>query len=283
MFSRTHLKINQNKRTKSFEYPKPKISAKNEVSSVNVTPLHLPPHPPFFSSKFLVLYYSFILRWVLNFFKKILSFPQKAFLFAFTDTDTKLRELNQLPLASWGTLAHPILHSENTLSIFNYDNKIIRGALFYIKNKKNEETLAQMCQIAVDILLEDLSEREMLENFRDPIIVSIPSSKEHILKRGYNPSDIIASKISELGNIPYFKNLLYKSKNTPAQKTLSRYERLKNVRNTMAMKPKDQNKIKERCIIVVDDIMTTGGTLKEAKRVLLKAGARKVIGLALAH
>ncbi|MES2409321.1 MAG: phosphoribosyltransferase family protein [Patescibacteria group bacterium] len=276
--------------SKLMDNTKPKILKEKSKDDEEVIPMVWRLRKLGFLPKFLVLdiqatsfYKRLILRWVLNFFKKILSFPQKVFFLAFTETDTKLQNLEKLPSISWQNLAHPILHSDNTLSIFNYDNKMVRGALFYIKNKKSEGILTEMCQITIDILLEDLADQEMLENFIDPILVSIPSSKGHVLKRGYNPSDLIASKISELSSIPYSKNIIYKSKNTPAQKTLSRYERLKNVRNSMTINPKDQLKIKDKCIIVIDDIMTTGATLKEAKRILLKSGARKVIGVVLAH
>ncbi len=140
-----------------------------------------------------------------------------------------------------------------------------------------------MCQILVDILLEELSEREVLNNFTSPLLVSIPSTKDHIYKRGYNPSEVITKEISGLTLIPYIPNIILKSRHTPAQKTLSRYERLKNVKNSMSINTRHQDKIKNRCVIVIDDIMTTGATLKEAKRVLLKAGARKIMGVVLAH
>lgn len=219
----------------------------------------------------------------LDFFKRILSFPQKVLIFLFTDKDPRLKSINGLSLSDWQTLARPITHSDNTLSIFNYDNKIVRDGIFFIKNKKDVDTLTSMCQIIVDILLDELSERAMMDNFTDPVIVSIPSSKQHMLKRGYNPSDIIAKEISKLSFISYEKNMILKSKNTPEQKTLRRYERLKNVKNSMCINLKLEHKIKDRCVIVIDDIMTTGATLKEAKRVLLRNGARKVMGVVLAH
>lgn len=217
------------------------------------------------------------------FFKKILSFPQKMFFIVFTVEDHKLQQLQDLKLVDWGSIAHPILHSDNTLSIFNYNNKIVKEALYYIKNKKDSVNLRLICQIVTDHLLEDLADRELLEGFKDPILIAIPSSRVNILKRGYNPSDLISTTISQMASLPYIPNLILKSKYTPAQKTLSRYERLKNVKNSMTINQKLKEKIKDKCIIVVDDIMTTGATLKEAKRVLTKAGAKKVMAVVLAH
>jgi ComF family protein len=219
----------------------------------------------------------------LDFLNKILIFPQKVFLSIFTNHDTRLQKLRDLRLEDWQTLAHPILHNDNTLSLFNYNNQMIRDALFNIKNKKERQVLTQMSQILVDTLLEDLADRELLENFTNPILVSIPSSRQHILQRGYNPSDIIAEEISSLSNLPYISNVILKSKHTPEQKILSRYARLRNVKHSMSINPKLKNEICGKCIIVIDDIMTTGATIKEAKRVLLKSGARKVMGVVLAH
>lgn len=215
--------------------------------------------------------------------KKIFDLIQKLFVVTFTRYDQRQERLANLTIVNWKSLAHPLFHHNDTLTVFDYNNNIVRDSLFCIKNKKDTYTLTHMCQILVDILLEDLADKRLLENFTDPILVSIPSSKQHILRRGYNPSDIIAREISTLSSLPYKEHILTKIKHTPDQKTLSRYKRLINVKNSMNVDRKQAHKIKNRCVVVIDDIMTTGSTFKEAKRTLLKSGAKKVIGVMLAH
>jgi competence protein ComFC len=84
-------------------------------------------------------------------------------------------------------------------------------------------------------------------------------------------------------SIPFLRNTLIKTRSTVPQKTLRRYERLRNIKNSMGINKRDIEKIKDKCVIVIDDIMTTGATIKEAKRVLQKHGAKKIMSVVLAH
>jgi len=219
----------------------------------------------------------------LNLFKLAANFVQRIFILLFTASDHKYEQIVSIDKSVWLKLAKPILHNNNTFSVFNYNDKLVSKALYYIKNKKDEKILNALCQILVDHLTEELFEQEIFNNFSSPIIVNIPSSRSHILRRGYNPSTLIAKKISQLSQIDFIENVIAKSKLTPEQKTLSRYERLKNMKNSMTIKNDHIPNIRNKCVIVVDDIMTTGATLKEARRVLLKNGAKKILGVVLAH
>ncbi len=75
---------------------------------------------------------------------------------------------------------------------------------------------------------------------------------------------------------------MVKKRHTKAQsKTKSRKERLVNVKNSFVVRKAE--KIKGKNIIIFDDVTTTGATLKEAKKVLKKAGAKKVYFMTMAH
>lgn len=219
----------------------------------------------------------------LSFFKSITYFVHKWFVLIFTDTDSHSSLTDNMSLSDWRTVSCPKIHNDGTLSVFDYNNKLVRNALYQIKNKNSRRILESMCIVLADILTDELAEREIFQGFIDPIIVSIPTSRKHLVKRGYSPSDVIAKKIGELVSINYLNDIIHKSRNTPDQKTLSRYQRLKNVKNSMSIHKHQIEIIQGRCVIVIDDIMTTGATLKEARRVLLKNGAKKVWGVVLAH
>jgi predicted amidophosphoribosyltransferase len=60
----------------------------------------------------------------------------------------------------------------------------------------------------------------------------------------------------------------------------NRNERLKNLKDCFSA---DEKKIKNRNIILIDDVITTGTTMNEASKTLKDAGAKKVIGFSLAH
>ncbi|KKS56700.1 MAG: Competence protein F, partial [Candidatus Nomurabacteria bacterium GW2011_GWF1_42_40] len=78
------------------------------------------------------------------------------------------------------------------------------------------------------------------------------------------------------------KDILIKPKDTKHQAHIeNRSERLKNIIGSFTVK--NSEIIKGRNIILIDDILTTGATLSEARKVLKRAGARKVIAFTVAH
>ena len=123
-----------------------------------------------------------------------------------------------------------------------------------------------------------------MENFRDPVIIPIPLAKKRMHERGFNQSLLISKKISKLssGNLILEKDVLIKPKDTEHQARIeNRNERLKNIVGSFRVI--NEEKIKNRNIILIDDVTTTGATLGEAKKVLKQAGARKVIAFTVAH
>jgi competence protein ComFC len=91
---------------------------------------------------------------------------------------------------------------------------------------------------------------------------------------------MIAKYFNKVLNFPVI-NILKRSHEALAQAQIkSKKSRLKNVRNVFLTAK--QVDIKNKTIILIDDVITTGATLKEACRVLKKAGVNKVYALTLA-
>jgi competence protein ComFC len=97
--------------------------------------------------------------------------------------------------------------------------------------------------------------------------------------RGFNQSEKIAISLSQYFQIPC-KKLLKKIKNTKHQVGLARKERLRNVQEAFDVV---HGKPLGTSVIVVDDVMTTGGTLEECAKVLKQEGVKKVYGLVFAR
>lgn len=106
------------------------------------------------------------------------------------------------------------------------------------------------------------------------IMSAVPISVLRKRQRGYNQSELIARKISKIGLITFENDLLEKIKDNKPQSALDKRQRLENVKNVY--KIENELKIKEKRILLFDDIYTTGATAKECAKSLKQAGAKKV-------
>ena len=93
------------------------------------------------------------------------------------------------------------------------------------------------------------------------------------MSRGYNQSELLAKEIAKILRIKTDTKTLKKTKNIIAQSTLNKEQREQNVIG--AYKVKDIEKIKNKKILIFDDIYTTGSTVNECAKVLVQAGIPK--------
>ena len=105
------------------------------------------------------------------------------------------------------------------------------------------------------------------------LVCCVPAKPESMYKRGFNQSDVFAREISNALKITYDKNLVKLISSRKTQHRLKTIEdRFANVRNNYAV----YKNIKDKNVLLVDDIKTTGATIDECARQLKFAGANKV-------
>lgn len=123
------------------------------------------------------------------------------------------------------------------------------------------------------------------------IIVPIPLHKRRLRWRGFNQSELLANYVSENltpgFSIPVFSEIILRKKYTPPQMKIGKYsERRKNMEEAFEINNKydlSNNLLKNKTILLVDDICTTGATLSECAKVLKQNGAKKVMAAAIAR
>ncbi len=115
------------------------------------------------------------------------------------------------------------------------------------------------------------------------MIVPIPLHWRRLWRRKYNQSALLAYGISRQTNILCLPDLLWRTRYTKPQMRLKRSERAKNVRNVFAVAEKFSTSIKDKNILLIDDVVTTGATVAACAMVLKKAGAAQVNVLTLAR
>lgn len=97
-------------------------------------------------------------------------------------------------------------------------------------------------------------------------VVCIPVSQKTLKERGYNQSALIAQKIAEYFDVPFYEDLIVKVKETKRQSELKLKERVKNVKGAFGVN--NPERIKSSCVLLVDDIFTTGATMREASKTI---------------
>jgi ComF family protein len=128
-----------------------------------------------------------------------------------------------------------------------------------------------------------------LAEYKDPefpfsdfeLILSVPLHPRRLRQRGFNQSLLLARCVSRTHSISLDLTSLQRTLHTEPQTQLSGTERQKNIRGAFeVLRPE---RIAEKHILLIDDVFTTGATVQECSRVLLKAGAMGVDVLTLAR
>lgn len=117
--------------------------------------------------------------------------------------------------------------------------------------------------------------------FTDMLLVPVPLHQKRYKTRGFNQAELIAKHLSQLWHIPYDATVLKRVRNTRPQVELKKKDRQSNIKG--AFEVCDSKKVKDRKIVLVDDVFTTGATLTECARVLKKKKASTIWVFTIAH
>lgn len=112
------------------------------------------------------------------------------------------------------------------------------------------------------------------------MIVPIPLSQAHLKIRGYNQSEKLALPLSNYFQIPLVNNAVSRIKETKSQFNLDRSERFKNVEDAFLGNPAT---LKYKKVLLVDDIFTTGATMRSCSKAIVDAGGEAVFCITVAQ
>ncbi len=112
-------------------------------------------------------------------------------------------------------------------------------------------------------------------------VVPVPLHEKRLRQREFNQSALLAASIARHIGATLETGCLVKIRDTPPQVGLRSRERIKNIKGAFDIRRADR--IRGGRILLIDDVVTTGATVRECSRVLKKAGARAIHVAALAH
>ncbi len=174
---------------------------------------------------------------------------------------------------------------DKIFALYDYRDPLIKKAIWQLKYHHYPHLGQKLGESLYFAFLEEINEIRMFSQGSPICIIPVPISHDKRKVRGYNQSEIIARNFCNCGEKNLFefkKDIIYKKINTiPQARIENRNRRLQNIKGAFLIKNEEQ--IKGRTIVVIDDVTTTGGTLMEIMKLLKHSGAKKVIGFAIAH
>jgi ComF family protein len=169
--------------------------------------------------------------------------------------------------------------------LYDYRHPLVKKAVWLLKYKRKKRLANIFAEAMHERILEELSDLGIIENFYDPILIPIPLAPKRQRERGFNQAELICEKLIELDknvNFKLKKNILIKPKDTEHQARIKdRQKRLKNLTGSFTVR--NPQFVKDKNLILIDDVSTTGATLNEARKTLKQAGAKKIIAFTIAH
>ena len=164
---------------------------------------------------------------------------------------------------------------DSLIFVSSYRDKIIQKLIHLLKYNYCEEVSSDLSKIMLKFFNKYVNAFPKVD-----LIASVPLHKNRLQKRGFNQSEVIGKKLAEILQVEFYDDILIRIKQALPQVELARSERLTNVLGSFLVTKRN---IDKKNILLVDDVYTTGATLKECARVLKNAGAREVHGFVIAR
>lgn len=114
-------------------------------------------------------------------------------------------------------------------------------------------------------------------------LIPVPLHRRRLIARRYNQAAIIADALSKTTDVDHLPMALRRTRSTPSQGHLKTDERAKNVRKAFDIDARYAERLKGGAVILIDDVYTTGATVKECAKTLIEGGVSRVDVLTIAR
>lgn len=179
------------------------------------------------------------------------------------------------PCSEWAEPMDEWVEAESVpvRAAFVYEGAV-RDALVRFKNSKRLEAGRTLARMALLVWMEQ-------GEVEADVVVPVGSHPARVRERGYNPAAIIAQEVARHTRLPLVADALRRSTSFRGQKGKGARQRKQAVVGSFSV-PKPE-RVAGKTILLIDDVVTTGATVAECRRVLLEAGAQEVLVWAVAR
>lgn len=179
---------------------------------------------------------------------------------------------------------HPLTHLNGIVYAADYKQMLLQQTIHNFKFRYIKELAQPLAKILAEFwknYINSVQTHNFVSLQNDELlIIPVPLNKKRRLERGFNQAELIAKIFAEHFNYHILTDVVIRQTNTPHQVGLNKKERLTNVQSAFAIT--NPELIKNRIVILIDDVVTTGSTLEEIAKTLKQAGAKEVWGLTIA-
>lgn len=191
-------------------------------------------------------------------------------LWSLPKTNSHISEENVLESKFWGKVK---MKNVNAFLVFSKSGKVqnILHALKYRNNPELAEFLGRYYG------------NELIEYISADYLIPIPLHKKRFSERGYNQAECFANGLSESLAIPVLSEALIRNRNSVTQtKTGGRFNRFRNIEDIFSLAENSEEMLKNKRVVLVDDVLTSGATLEVAAKVLHEAGVEDLSVITIA-
>jgi ComF family protein len=177
----------------------------------------------------------------------------------------------------------PDLFLDGNFSFFAFEG-VIKSAIHKLKYQLVTDLEKELWELIEQELQKNDLSRTKLELFlkkEKPTVVPVPLFWYRQNKRGFNQASFLGEKMAQHYFLPFSDKILIRRKNVISQTNLNREKREENVKDIFTISGRI-SKIPKN-ILLVDDVWTTGSTMKEAAKILKKSGAIKIWAITIAR
>ena len=158
-------------------------------------------------------------------------------------------------------------------AVFSYEGRVVN-----LIKKIKYDGKAQKIENMVDYIIDCYKQH----NFHADVVTFVPMTKTKIKWRGYNQSQLMAEEFAKQKGIEIVETC-EKVVDNESQTGFDFAKRKLNVENNFVFLTENKDKIKNKVVLIVDDVVTTGATVSEIARLIKKNGAKECLVLSFAH